>query len=77
MPGGGIGFENAPDAGGRRLAVMYEQVGTIVIAVDVFTSGPLNRSVDLADDGGAGGEGVQLTVADAGRVTAIPVGGRP
>jgi hypothetical protein len=49
VPGGGIGFDqNRPDAAGRRLTVMYEQVGTVVIAVDVFTSGQLSRSVDLA-----------------------------
>ncbi len=48
VPGGGIGFEqDKPDAAGRRLTVMYEQVGTIVVAIDVYTSGAPDRQANL------------------------------
>jgi hypothetical protein len=49
VPGGGLGYEkNGLDTLGNRRTAMFECVGDIVITVDVYTPGTLNRTVDLA-----------------------------
>ncbi len=49
VPGGGVGYEkHALDKLGNRRTVMYERIGDIVVALDVYTAGTFNRSVDLA-----------------------------
>jgi hypothetical protein len=49
VPNGGAGYEkSALDKLGNRRTIMFERVGDIVVALNVYTPGKLNRPSDLA-----------------------------